>query len=94
MYCLEVDNVKSFNLMGPKCAGLTMTDIFLDTCIRGFQIILNINKVKKYMYFIGILNSWIVLPTKYMKYMKCPTNKNHFTGIDFQQSFRGEILRV
>jgi len=77
--------------MGTKCAGLTMTDMFVDTGIRGFQIILNINKMKKYMYFIGILNSWIVLPTKYMK---CPTNKNHFTGIDFQQSFRGDILRV
>jgi len=77
--------------MGTNCAGLTMTDMFLDTCIREFQIILNIIKMKKYMYFIGIFISWIVLPTKYMK---CPTNKNHFTGIDFQQTFRGEILRI
>ena len=33
--------------------------------IRGFQIILNTTKVNKY--FVGILNLWIVLPTKYTK---------------------------
>ena len=31
-------------------------------------------------YFVGILNLWISIPTKYMK-TKCPTNKNNFTVI-------------
>jgi len=42
-----------------------MIDIFADTWIRRFQIILYITKVNKY--FIVILNSWVVLPMKYME---------------------------
>jgi len=42
-------------------------DMFVDIGICGFQItcIFNITKVNKY--FVGILNSWIVLLTKYTK---------------------------
>ena len=51
-------------------------DMFRDTSIRGFKIILNIIKVNKY--FVGILNLCIVLPTQYTKF-KCAKNKNDFT---------------
>ena len=42
-----------------------MVDMFMDTLICGFQIIFNITKVNEY--FVGILNSWIALPTKNTK---------------------------
>jgi len=50
-----------------KFRGLMTMDMFVDIGICGFQItcIFNITKVNKY--FVGILNSWIVLPTKYTK---------------------------
>jgi len=51
--------------MGLKFCGLTTLDMFVDTSIPGFQIICNITKVKNY--FVGILNSWLALPTKFMK---------------------------
>jgi len=63
--------------MGTKFCGLTAMDIFVDTLVHRFQIILNITKVNRY--FVGILNSWIALPTKYIK-NKCPMNKKFFTG--------------
>jgi len=59
------DTVKTFNVVGTKFRGLMAMAVFVDTWIRGFQIILNITKVNKYV--VGILNSWIVLPTKYTK---------------------------
>ena len=31
-------------------------------------------------YFVGTLNSWIAIPTKYMKLIKCPMNINDFTA--------------
>jgi len=48
--------------MGTKIQGLTMIDMFLDTLICGFQIILNTSKVNKY--FVSFLNLWIALPMK------------------------------
>ena len=50
--CLVKDTVKSFNFMGTKFRGLTSIDMFVDTWIRGFQIIHNSARAKKY--FIGI----------------------------------------
>jgi len=44
---LEQYTVKSFNFMGKHFCGLNMMDMFVDTCIRGFQIIHNITKVRK-----------------------------------------------
>ena len=58
--------VKSFNFVGTKFSGLMTMNMFMDTWICGFQIILNITKVNKY--FVGILNLWIVLPPEYMKF--------------------------
>jgi len=58
-----IGTVKSFHFVGTKLSGFTMIDMFMDTWICGFQIILNIIKVNKY--FVGILNLWIVLPSKY-----------------------------
>jgi len=55
--------VKSFNFVGTKFHSLMTMDMFVDTWIHGFQIILNITKVNKY--FIGILNLCIPLPKKY-----------------------------
>jgi len=57
--------VKSFNVMGTKCFGLIMMDMFVDILICGFQIIRIITKANKY--FVGILNSWVALPMKNMK---------------------------
>ena len=54
--------MKSFYFVGAKFCGLTTLDMFVDTSICGFKIICNIT-----YYFIGILNSWIALPTQYMK---------------------------
>ena len=54
-----------FIFMGTNFRGLLAKDIFVDTFIRGFQIIRNITKVN--IYFVGILNSCIGLPTKYIK---------------------------
>jgi len=56
--------VKSFYFVGTKFHGLMM-DMFVDTWICGFQIILNITKVNWYL--VELLNSWIVPPTKYKK---------------------------
>jgi len=56
---------ESFNFVGTKCYGLATLDMFVDTWICGFQIMCSNNNMNKY--FIGILNSWIALPTKYMK---------------------------
>ena len=57
--------MKSFNVMGTKCFGLIMMDMFVDILICGFQIIRIITKANKY--FVGILNSWVALPMKNMK---------------------------
>jgi len=51
--------------MGTKFRGLTTMDMFMDTWICRFQIILNITKVDKY--FVGIFNLCIFLPTNYTK---------------------------
>ena len=53
--------VKSLNFMCTKFRGLMTMDMFVDTGIHVFQIIPNITKVNKY--FVGILNSWVPLPT-------------------------------
>jgi len=44
---LEQYTVKSFNFMDTNFCGLNMMDMFVDTCIREFQIIHNITKVRK-----------------------------------------------
>ena len=56
--------VKALNIVGMTFRGLMFLDMFVDTWIEiyGFQIKCNITKV--YKYFVGILNSWIALPTK------------------------------
>ena len=64
-----------------------MVDMFMDTLICGFQIIFNITKVNEY--FVGILNSWIALPTKNTKF-KCPTSKNDFTVLPLGIKFLGQ----
>jgi len=56
---------KSFHFVDTKLRGLMTLDMFMDTWICGYKIIQNITKVN--YYFIGILNFWIVLHTKYMK---------------------------
>ena len=61
----DENTVKSFNFVGTKYCGLTTLGMFMDTLIRGFQIICNIINMNKY--FDRILNSGIVLPTKYTK---------------------------
>ena len=58
--------VKSFHYMGTKFHGLTIMGMLLDTWIRGFKNIHKITKVNTC--FVGILNSWIALPTKNTKY--------------------------
>ena len=62
--CLRV-YMKSFNFVGIKFYSLTLLNMFMDTLILGFQIILNITKENKY--FLAILNFLIVLATKYTK---------------------------
>jgi len=62
---MKANTVKSFNYFGTKFRGLMTMDMLVDTLICGFQITLKITKVNKY--FVGILNSWIVLLTKYTK---------------------------
>jgi len=57
--------VNSINFVVTKFHYLQTLGMFVDTWIRGFQIICNITRLKKC--FIGILNLWIALPTKYMK---------------------------
>ena len=58
-------SVKSFIFVGTHFHCLTTIDMFVDTWIRGFQIICNISKAINY--FVEILNVWIALPTKYTK---------------------------
>jgi len=55
---------ESFNFVGMKLRGLTTLDMFV-TWICKFQLICNITKMNNYI--VVILNSWIALPTKYMK---------------------------
>ena len=43
---LCASTVKSFNFMDTKFRGLTLMDIFMDTLIPGFYIILNITNLK------------------------------------------------
>ena len=69
----KVNTVKSFNFIGMKFCILTTMDIFVDTWICGFLIIRIISKVNES--FVGILNSWLALPTK--KKMKCPKTKKY-----------------
>ena len=57
--------VKLFNFIGMKFHGLSTLNMFVNTWICGFQIICNITQV--YKFFVGILNSWIALSTKYTK---------------------------
>ena len=57
--------VKSFNYIGIKFRSLRSMDVFVDILIHGFQIILYITKVNKYL--VGILKSLNVRPTKYME---------------------------
>ena len=40
-------------------------DVFMDTWIRGFQIICNFTEANNF--FVGFLNSWIALSMKYTK---------------------------
>ena len=51
--------------MGTKFCELMTMDMFVDTCVCGFQITVDIIRENKY--FVGILNSWIALITKYTK---------------------------
>jgi len=57
--------VKSYNFVVIKLRGWTLMGLFVDTWIREhvFQFILHITKVNKY--FVGMLNSWNVIPTNY-----------------------------
>jgi len=58
--------VKSIHFVRIKICGLTTSDMFLDSWICGFLFICNIIKVNNYI-FVGILNLWFALPTKYTK---------------------------
>ena len=63
--CLRI-TVKSFSFVDTNnFCGLTTMDMFVDTWMCGFQVILNTTGVN--IYFVGILNSWIVLPMTYTK---------------------------
>jgi len=59
--------VKSFNFVGAKFRCLKATDMFVDTRIHGFIIFGKQKLHVLFKYFVGILNLWIALPTKYTK---------------------------
>ena len=62
-----------------KCRGLTTLDIFLDTYIRGFQIICNITRLNN----VRIFNSWVSLPTEYSNFN---VQRNYFTVLNFNHA--------
>jgi len=93
------NTVKSFNFVGTKFCGLTIVvfDMFVDTWILVFQIICNITEENKY--FVGILNSWIVRPTKYTKLnvqrieiFHCYVNNDQYCG-NIQTSNKTDLLK-
>jgi len=55
------NTVKSFHFAGMLFRGFTTLDMFVDTLIRGFQIIFNTSFTKVNDYFVGILILWIAL---------------------------------
>jgi len=74
--CLRI-TVKSFNFVDTnKFCGLTTMDMFVDTWMCGFQVILNTTGVN--IYFVGILK-FVDCPTNDIHEINCPTNKNEFS---------------
>jgi len=53
--CQGEGTVKLFNFVGMRFCGWTIFDMFVDTSVRGFQILCNITKVNNY--FVDILIS-------------------------------------
>jgi len=59
-----MNTVKSFIFMGTKSCSLNMTDKFMIT-LKSWTLE---KQQLPFKYFVGILSSWIALPTIYMKF--------------------------
>jgi len=70
-----------------KFSWLKTMDMRVGTLIHWFQIKHNITKVNEY--FVGMINSWIALPTKKKHEIKSPMNKNYFTVSDNLRTISG-----